>query len=195
MWLKPVVLENDFVRLEPLEEAHRAGMRAAGAGNDEAFQYVARLSGKPFEQWFTWSLGRFDRGDVPFAVRSKPKGEIVGSTRFLSAEAIHKRLEVGFTWYRPDMWSGPVNPSCKLLLFGHAFDTLGANRMELKCDARNMRSRAAIAKLGAKQEGIFRHHMIMWDGFLRDSVYFSIIREEWPSVRDGLEKRLEKFRS
>jgi RimJ/RimL family protein N-acetyltransferase len=113
----------------------------------------------------------------------------------MNVEGIHKRLEVGFTWYRPDTWAGAVNPSCKHLLFSHAFDRLGAIRLELKCDARNMRSRAAIAKLGAKQEGIFRHHMIMWDGFLRDSVYFSIIREEWPAVRDGLARRLETFRT
>jgi RimJ/RimL family protein N-acetyltransferase len=195
MWLEPIVLENEFVRLEPFEEAHRAGVRAAAAGNDEALQYVARLSGEPFEQWFTWSLGRLEKGDVPFAVRRKSDGVIVGSTRFMSVEAIHKRLEVGFTWYRPDTWNGPVNPSCKLLLFSHAFDRLGAIRIELKCDARNVRSRAAIAKLGAKQEGIFRHHMILWDGHLRDSVYFSVIREDWPSVREGLGKRLEKFRT
>lgn len=195
MWVEPVVLENEFVRLEPLTEAHREPMRAAAAGNQDAFRYVAALTGDEFDNWFSWTLGLMGKGrDLAFAVRRVSDGAIVGSTRYLNIDGPNKRLEIGFTWYRPDTWASAVNPSCKLLLFAHAFDRLGANRVELKCDARNMRSRAAIAKLGAKQEGIFRKHMIVLEGHIRDTVYFSVIDDEWPSVREGLEKRLAEFR-
>jgi RimJ/RimL family protein N-acetyltransferase len=101
----------------------------------------------------------------------------------------HKRAEIGFTWYAQSAQGSEVNPAAKLLLFAHAFAS-GANRVELKCDARNTRSRAAILKLGATQEGILRHHMVMPDGHLRDTVYFSVLAQEWPQVRARLEARL-----
>lgn len=99
-------------------------------------------------------------------------------------------MEIGHTWYARDSWGGTVNPSCKYLLFSYAFDTLKFNRVELKCDARNTRSRAAILKLGALEEGTLRKHMVTYDGFIRDTVYFSVVAEEWPRVRAGLESRL-----
>jgi len=111
-------------------------------------------------------------------------------TRYLNIEEPHRKLEIGSTWYEPSVWAGAVNPECKLLLMRHAFERLGFNRVEYKTDLRNARSRAAILKLGAKQEGILRKHMIMADGHVRDSVYFSVIDEEWPGVKAGLEKRL-----
>jgi RimJ/RimL family protein N-acetyltransferase len=111
-------------------------------------------------------------------------------TRYLAVEQAHKRLEIGSTWYEPAVWGGPVNPECKLLLMQHAFETLKFHRVEYKTDLRNARSRAAILKLGAIQEGIFRKHMIMADGHVRDSVYFSIVDSDWPSVKAGLQKRL-----
>ena len=115
---------------------------------------------------------------------------LVGSTRYLAIEPAHRRLEIGHTWYAPSEWGGQVNPACKLALLRHAFETLGFNRVELKTDNRNLRSQTAIAKLGAVREGVFRAHMVRRDGTLRDSVYFSIVKSEWPAVRDRLTRRL-----
>ena len=128
--------------------------------------------------------------DLAFVVFHKPTGRYVGMTRYLNIEEAHKKLEIGSTWYEPSVWAGAVNPESKLLLMQHAFEALKFNRVEYKTDVRNARSRAAILKLGAKQEGIFRKHMIMADGHVRDSVYFSIIDDDWPAVKAGLEKRL-----
>ena len=128
--------------------------------------------------------------ELAFAVLLKADRRHVGMTRYLNIEAAHKKLEIGSTWYEPAAWGGPVNPECKLLLMRHAFEGLKYHRVEYKTDVRNERSRAAILKLGATQEGIFRKHMIMADGHVRDSVYFSIIDSDWPAVKAGLEKRL-----
>ena len=105
----------------------------------------------------------------------------------------HKRLEIGWTWYAKRVWAGPVNPSCKRILMAYGFDVLGLNRMELKADARNERSCKAMARFGATFEGIHRAHMIRPDGRLRDTAWFSVIREEWPGVRDGLDARLAGY--
>src|SRR4029077_12425986 len=128
--------------------------------------------------------------DIAFVVLLKAENRYVGMTRYLNIEEAHRKLEIGSTWYTPAVWAGAVNPECKLLLMQHAFEVLKFNRVEYKTDARNARSRAAIAKLGATQEGIFRKHIIMADGHVRDSVFFSIIDTEWPAVKAGLEKRL-----
>lgn len=184
-------LTGRFVRLEPLAEAHREGLRAVA--NDPALWAFMPLagSGAGFDLWFDTALKTHQSGaHIAFAVRRLADNALVGSTRFLEIVPDHKRAEIGWTWYAKVAQAGPVNPECKLLLMTHAFDA-GANRVELKTDARNARSRAAILKLGAKQEGIFRTHMVMPDGHLRDSVYFSIIRREWPHVRAGLAARLE----
>ena len=127
---------------------------------------------------------------MAFVVWHKAERRYVGMTRYLNVEPPHRKLEIGSTWYEPSVWGGPVNPECKLLLMRHAFETLKFHRVEYKTDARNARSRAAILKLGATQEGIFRKHMIMADGHVRDSVYFSVIDEEWSEVKAGLERRL-----
>jgi RimJ/RimL family protein N-acetyltransferase len=196
MRVEPVVLENAFVRLEPVEEAHREGLRAAAKGDTPMFDYMPMdLSGGDFDRWFDWSKSVSDgRHELAFAVVRKPDGRIVGSTRYLNIDAANKRLEIGHTWYARDTWSSPVNPSCKFLLFRHGFDALKWNRVELKCDARNKRSRAAILKLGAKEEGTLRKHMVLRDGYVRDTIYFSVIAEEWPAVRDALHTRLGQFR-
>jgi len=127
---------------------------------------------------------------VLLKAQDRSKGRYVGMTRYLNIEEAHKKLEIGSTWYAPSTWGGPVNPECKLLLMRHAFEALKFNRVEYKTDVRNARSRAAILKLGATQEGIFRKHMIMADGHVRDSVYFSIVDTDWPAVKAGLERRL-----
>ena len=129
--------------------------------------------------------------ELAFAVFHKELGRHVGMTRYLNIEEAHRKLEIGSTWYEPAVWAGVVNPECKFLLMRHAFETLKFHRVEFKTDARNARSRAAILKLGAREEGIFRKHMIMADGHVRDSVWFSVIDDEWPAVKAGLEKRIK----
>ena len=138
-----------------------------------------------------WSLS-FNREDkeAVWAVRNLGDGVIVGTTRYLNIAARDRRVEIGSTWYAPPVWGGHVNPACKRALLGHGFETLGLNRIELKTDLRNLRSQAAIAKLGATREGVFRRHMVLPDGHVRDTVYFSIIREEWPGVKARLDERL-----
>lgn len=196
MRVEPVVLENAFVRLEPVEESLREGLHEAAKGDTPLFDYMPMdLSGGDFDRWFDWSKSVSDgRHELVFAVVRKSDGRIVGSTRYLNIDAANKRLEIGHTWYARDSWSSPVNPSCKFLLFAHAFESLKWNRVELKCDARNKRSRAAILKLGAKEEGTLRKHMVLRDGYVRDTIYFSVVAEEWPAVRDALQKRIAEFR-
>jgi RimJ/RimL family protein N-acetyltransferase len=185
-----VTLDGRFVRLEPLEERHRELVRPA-AQHPEIFAVTTSALGPLFDPYIDNALKRSASGhELAFVVWHKAMGRPVGMTRYLNIEEPHRKLEIGSTWYEPSVWAGAVNPECKLLLMRHAFETLGFNRVEYKTDLRNARSRAAILKLGAKQEGILRKHMIMADGHVRDSVYFSVIDEEWPGVKAGLEKRL-----
>ncbi|MBI1239158.1 MAG: GNAT family N-acetyltransferase [Alphaproteobacteria bacterium] len=195
MKVEPVTLANDFIRLEPHEERHRAGLRAAANLDPTIFRYMpGDLSGANLDPWFDWTLTVSDGvSQRTFTVIRQADDRVVGSTRYLNIAIPDKRLEIGFTWYARDAWAGPVNPSAKLLLMGHAFETLRFNRVEYKTDARNERSRAAIARLGAVQEGIFRKHMVLPNGYVRDSVYFSVIDSEWPAVKQGLEARLKDF--
>ena len=114
-------------------------------------------------------------------------------TSFLAFVPVHKRVEIGWTWYARRVWAGAVNPSCKRMLMAHGFETLELNRVELKADARNTRSCRAMERFGAKFEGVHRAHMVRPDGRLRDTAWYSVIREEWPAVRDGLDARLAAF--
>lgn len=187
--VRAVPLEYAGVRLEPLEEAHRAGLKAAGKDPDIWAHMPYQARGAGFDRWFDHSLGVADSGlEAVWAVRS-PAG-LVGSTRFLAIEPAHRRLEIGSTWYAPQAWGTRVNPACKLALMRYAFEDLRFNRVEYKTDIRNVRSQAAIAKLGAVREGVFRAHMVRPDGSLRDSVYFSVVAGEWPAVRERLAARL-----
>ncbi|HEX5818420.1 MAG TPA: GNAT family protein, partial [Gemmatimonadales bacterium] len=126
---------------------------------------------------------------LPFAVRLAD-GRLVGSSSYLDITPAHRRLEIGATWYHPDVWATAVNPECKLLLLTHAFEVLQVNRVALVTDALNLRSQAAIARLGAVREGVLRADRITQTGRVRDSVIFSIVAAEWPAVRHGLERRL-----
>jgi N-acetyltransferase len=188
--LDRVTLDGRFVRLEPLEERHREPVRPA-AQHPEIFTVTTSALGPLFDPYIDNALKRSAGGhEMAFVVWHKAMDRPVGMTRYLNIEAAHRKLEIGSTWYEPSVWSGAVNPECKLLLMRHAFETLGFVRVEYKTDVRNGRSRAAILKLGAQQEGILRKHMIMADGHVRDSVYFSVIDAEWPAVKAGLERRL-----
>ena len=191
MALDRVALDGEFVRLEPLEERHRALLRPA-AQHPEIFTVTTSAFGPHYDPYIDLALKRSDGvHELAFAVFDKGQGRHVGMTRYLNIEEAHRKLEIGATWYEPSVWAGTVNPECKLLLMCHAFETLKFLRVEYKTDARNARSRAAILKLGATQEGTFRKHMIMADGHVRDSVYFSIVDDDWPGVKAGLQKRLK----
>ena len=190
MALDKVTLDGRVVRLEPLEERHREAVRPA-AQHPEIFTITTSALGPLYDPYIDNALKRSDGvHDLAFAVFHKPTGRHVGMTRYLNVEEAHRKLEIGSTWYEPSVWASPVNPECKLLLMQHAFEDLGYHRVEYKTDVLNARSRAAILKLGARQEGILRKHMVVAGGRARDSVYFSIIDEEWPAVKAALEKRL-----
>lgn len=193
--VRPVTLSGPFVRLEPLAEAHGQDLRAAAA-DPRIWTWLARDGATPegFAAWMDEALAESAAGHaLPFVVRRQSDDRLIGSTRYLNIEPRHGRLEIGHTWYVPEAWGGPVNPACKRLLLAHAFEELGAVRVELRCDARNDRSRAAIRRLGAVEEGVLRRHMAVRDGFIRDTVQFSVLDGEWPAVRAALDDRLARF--
>jgi N-acetyltransferase len=192
--IRAVPLASAGVRLEPLAETHREGLRAAGDA-PEIWAHMPRPAiGAGFDPWFDWSLAVCaDRSEAAWAVRTLDNGVLVGSTRYLNILAAHRRVEIGHTWYSPAVWATEVNPACKFALMAHGFETLSLNRIELRTDIRNLRSQAAIARVGAVREGVLRAHMVRPDGSLRDTVQFSVIRDEWPAVRDALQARLAAF--
>jgi RimJ/RimL family protein N-acetyltransferase len=193
--VEPVPLEGPFVRLEPLAERHREGLRAiAGDARIWTWLPIDALAPGGLDRLMNEALAALEqRSQIPFVVVRLADGKVVGSSRYLNIEPVHGNLEIGWTWYAPEAWAGVVNPAAKLLLLEHAFDRLGAVRVSLRCDARNERSRAAILRLGAVQEGILRRHMLTQHGVIRDTVQFSILAEEWPAVRAGLSLRLAPF--
>jgi RimJ/RimL family protein N-acetyltransferase len=194
MKLEPVLLENAFVRLEPLEERHREPLRIAGDDPDLWRFANVNLNNDDFDAWMDHRLSELaTTSDLTWAVFDKHSQSYAGSTSYLAVVLAHKRLEIGWTWYSKRVWAGAVNPSCKFLLFEHGFERLGLNRMELKADARNTRSCKAMERMGAKFEGIHRSHMVRPDGRLRDTAWYSVICEEWPGVKAGLLARLEAF--
>ncbi len=188
------VLTGRWVRLEPLAEAHREALRAA-ADDERIWVHTLTVGRGPgFDQWFDYVLANHEAGrQVPFAVRRLDDQNLVGSTSYLDPVPHHGRVEIGSTWYTPAVWRTAVNPECKLLLLAHAFDVLGMNRVSLCTDVRNTRSQAAIEKLGAVKEGVLRAHMITQGGRVRDSVTYSIVRDEWPRVKGRLTERLAGF--
>ncbi len=179
------------VALEPLEEHHRAGLAAAGS-DPLIWRFLPYdVSSGGMDRWFDSTLALQQKHrEAIWAVRRTDINTVVGTTRYLNIAAHDLRVEIGGTWYARDVWAGIVNPACKFMLLSHGFETLRLNRIELKTDARNERSQSAIARLGAVREGVFRRHMVLPDGHIRDTVYYSVIREEWPAVRDGLVARL-----
>jgi RimJ/RimL family protein N-acetyltransferase len=185
-------LEGSLVVLEPLEEAHAEDLWQA-AQAPEIWRWLAHIGStrEYFDAWFEASLAATRTGsEGVFATRSKRTGSIVGSTRFLNVRPFDHVVEIGWTWLNPSAWRSGINVETKLLMLGHAFETLGCIRVELKTDARNERSRAAMAALPAQFEGILRKHMTVPDVGVRDSAYFSVVDDEWPGVRANLERRL-----
>jgi len=184
-------LGGRWVALEPLAEAHREPLRRAADDESIWRTTIVRANGDAFAAWFEAALAERQAGRrIPFAVRKLADRSCVGSTSYLDLALHHRRLEIGSTWYGPDSWGTAVNPECKLLLLAHAFDVLGVQRVAFVTDVLNLRSQAAIAKLGAAREGILRSHMVSQGGRSRDSAVFSIVAAEWPRLRRGLEERI-----
>jgi len=191
-WVRPVVLEGRLVRLEPLSLAHLDGL-AKVAFDPAIWRWtLARpttIDG--LRAWVEAGVRNREAGaELPFATIEQASGRPIGSTRFMSIVPEHRRLEIGWTWVAGPWQRHGVNREAKYLQLRHAFDVLAANRVEFKTDSRNEKANPALAGIGATFEGTFRNHMIMPDGTLRHSNYYSITREEWPSVRECLEREL-----
>jgi RimJ/RimL family protein N-acetyltransferase len=186
--LRPV-LEGALVRLEPLEERHRAQLREA-AQEPEIWRWMplnASASPEMFDRYFERAL---DRGESEmFATIDLASGSAIGATGYHALRPEHRGLEIGGTWLRPEAWRSGANRETKLLLLGHAFGALECIRVEFKTDALNERSRNALEGIGARYEGTFRSHMVVRGEVIRDSAYYSIIASEWPTVRARLGAR------
>ena len=190
MKLTHAVLQGRHVRLEPLAEVHRQAMRAALDGDEAAWSIMVGVGfGPHFDAW--WDQAMAGTG-MSYAVIRQSGGMVVGATGYYEISSAHSRVEIGGTYYRADARGGPVNPEAKRLLVDHSL-ACGAIRVEFVTDAINARSRAALTKLGAVEEGVLRHHKTTWTGRVRDTVMFSILAEEWPAVRAGLDQRLAGF--
>lgn len=197
MNVAPITLEGDIVRLEPLALRHVDDLAAVGLDPDLWRVIPTQVATREdLEAYVDKALDEQARGvSLPFAVIERARGAAIGSTRYMNIERAHRRLEIGSTWYGRAWHRTGVNTESKLLLLRHAFETLGAIRVELKTDALNQRSRNAILRLGAQQEGIFRNHMVIQpSGRIRDTVYFSIVDREWPAVKARLEGYLAAAR-
>lgn len=215
--LNPFTLEGHGVRLEPLAATHAAGLTEAAAGDRSGYAYTWVPDGHDDARRYVEAAlaGARDGRAVPFAIRHSASGRIVGSTRFLdldvftwpppwppgvgrgpepSDEQPPTVAEIGSTWLAAGARRTGINPACKLLMLGHAFDTWGVARVTLKTDARNKASRAAIDRVGATFEGVRRAHGPATDGTIRDTAYFSILAGEWPAVRGHLRHRLRRPR-
>lgn len=186
----PISLEGQRVRLRPLASADADALFAITP--QTTFPYFLSWPREWTPQAFRSWLGAHiaNPRTRALAVIDRATDSVIGSTSCLDIDPPNRCIEIGATWYAPSHRGTHVNPECKLLLLGHAFERLGCVRVTLKCDARNEHSQRAIAKLGATREGTLRKHRIQSDGFVRDTVYFSIIAEEWPRVREGLLARL-----
>ena len=190
----PIVLERDTIRLEPLTVLHRDGLEAAVA------------DGRLWELWFTTvpalteidayiaaaHAGQAEGHMLPWAVRDLRSGDVIGSTRYHDIVREVDRVEIGYTWYAARMQRTHVNTTCKLLLLTHAFETLGCLVVGLRTDNFNFASQRAIARLGAKKDGVIRHHRPRRDGTARDAVIYSILASEWRDVKRHLELRLAR---
>jgi N-acetyltransferase len=194
MEIGPVTLEGTHVRLESMRAEHADGLVAAGAGLGLSRYFPISLeSEQEIRAFVAHSIAGLAKGTVlPFATIAHAGGRIVGTTSYLAIEPAHKRLEIGSTWITPSHQRSAVNTEAKLLQLTHCFEVLGCNRVEFKTDSRNAQSRAALARLGAVEEGTFRAHMVMPDGVLRSSVYFSVTASDWPGVKERLVKRLAR---
>ena len=185
-------LEGRYVRLEPIDERHRDDLLKAAAQDPATFRYLFTDLSAGTSVWPGYLADALKPEYVSWATVDAATGRAVGSTRVLDIAPEHGRVEIGWTWIAPSHQRTATNTEAKLLQLGYAFDDLGANRVALKTDERNERSQQAIARLGAVREGVLREQFRMPDGFMRSSVYFSILAAEWPAVKARLEERLSR---
>lgn len=186
-----VTLEGTVVRLEPLQREHAAALTAVLEPEIFEFYNEELRTREDVEAFISQTLEAAGHGvERPFVILERSTGMPVGSTRYLDIQRKHRTLEIGGTWLARRVWRSRVNTECKYLLLRHAFETLKVMRVQLKTNRRNVRSRAAIERIGARFEGILRHHVLIRDGQVRDSAYYSILDTEWPEVKAGLEAKL-----
>jgi RimJ/RimL family protein N-acetyltransferase len=185
------VLEGKHLRLEPLSHHHIHGLEQV-AFDERIWRYMmTRVTNRSeLESWISSALAAKASGQLPWVTILKSENHVVGSTRFIDLDPRNRTVEIGHTWISPNFHSAGLNPEAKLLQLRYAFEELNLNRVAFKTHHENLQSQAAIKKLGAQYEGTFRNHYIMPDGSQRHSVWFSITREDWPQVRDRLEKRV-----
>jgi RimJ/RimL family protein N-acetyltransferase len=192
MEIHPITLEGPVVRLEPLSLAHHAQLCEAGL-DFELWHWTPNnvRTAEDMRAYIKQALAEQKRGtSLPFATIDQASGKVIGSTRYLNIDSTNLRVEIGATWLAKNWQRTAANTEAKYLMLGHAFEKLGCIRVEFKTDSLNQRSRDAILRLGAKEEGTLRNHMLTWTGRIRHTVYFSIIDSEWPEVKKRLEKMM-----
>jgi RimJ/RimL family protein N-acetyltransferase len=195
--IEPITLAGNFVTLEPLGQEHHDGLvDAARDGELWKLWYTSVPAPEGMAAEIDRRLDLQAKGSMlPFATRSNATGRLIGMTTYMNIDAVTPRVEIGSTWNAVSAHGTGTNPDSKLLLLRHAFETLGCPAVEFRTHWLNQQSREAIARLGAKQDGVLRNHSRSADGALRDTVVFSILEHEWPAVRNGLEFRLAKYRA
>jgi RimJ/RimL family protein N-acetyltransferase len=188
----PLTLEGSVVRLEPIRPDHAELFWDVAQDNvDDIFQWIPyrMKSREDFQQVVAKAFNEQERGEsVVFATVERSSGRVIGSTRFMNIDRVNRRVEIGSTWIAPAWQRSAVNTEAKYLMLRHAFEVWKCIRVELKTDALNQKSRNAILRIGAKEEGTLRRHVITWTGRVRDSVYFSILNNEWPEAKAKLER-------
>lgn len=193
MIVQPVTLSGKYVQLEPMLAAHTAGLTEVGLDED-LWKWIPVPVRTPeeMEAYVEAALADQAKGvSLPFTIVERASGKVIGTTRYANIERVHRRVEIGWTFVGLAWQRTAVNTECKYLLLRHAFETLGCIRVELKTDSLNEKSRKAILRIGAKEEGVFRNHMITASGRIRHSVYFSVTDSEWPAVKRRLEEKLK----
>lgn len=192
--VRPVTLEGQNVRLEPLSLDHHAGLCEVGLAEElwRWIPYAVRTPEEMREYIAAAQRAQAEGSALPFATVEKATGQIIGSTRYMNIDRANRRVEIGSTWLGLAWQRTAANTETKYLMLRHAFETLGCMRVELKTDSLNQRSRNAILRIGAKEEGTLRNHMITYTGRIRHTVYFSIIDSEWPEVKARLEEKLAR---
>jgi len=195
-FVDPVTLTGTHASIEPLGREHEEALqRAVADGELWRLWYTTVPPPEKMGQYIAIALDMRERLDaMPFVIREKSSGEIVGCTRYFNVDATNRRLEIGHTWYSKRVQRGPINTECKLLLLTHAFEKLQCIAVEFRTHWFNHASRTAIERLGAKQDGVLRNHQVSADGSKRDTVVFSIIDGEWPAVKRHLRYQLERPR-
>lgn len=189
-----LTLQGPAVRLERLRPEHVAPLTALALAHVDAYRLTSTpATPEQAERYFARALAENADGSARVMTAFAPGGErLLGCTRLTDLHPQHLRAELGYTWFRPDTFGGPVNVDSKRLLLEHAFEALGLHRVQIHTDSRNLRSQHAIRALGARYEGVLRRHMVAKDGVVRDTVVFSVTDEDWPHVRHRLEQRLAR---